>query len=144
MTVALLAAAVVLSVAVAVVIWTRSTLLRITVDGHSMEPTLGHGRRVLFRRTGPAAVRAGAVVILELPAIGAPDGAPGRWIVKRVAAGPGEPLPPAVAAAPGAPPDGRVPAGHIAVLGDNPDASVDSRHYGPVPLDRVLGVAVGR
>ena len=35
-----------------------------------------------------------------------------------------------------------VPRGYIAVLGDNPDVSEDSRFYGPVPIADVLGTVV--
>ena len=35
-----------------------------------------------------------------------------------------------------------VPKGYIAVLGDNPDVSEDSRFFGPVPVSSVIGTAV--
>jgi signal peptidase I len=35
-----------------------------------------------------------------------------------------------------------VPRGNVFVLGDNREASVDSRDYGPVPLDRIRGRVV--
>lgn len=35
-----------------------------------------------------------------------------------------------------------VPPGSVFVLGDNRGVSVDSRHYGPVPVDRVRGKVV--
>jgi signal peptidase I len=37
-----------------------------------------------------------------------------------------------------------VPAGSVFVLGDDRADSVDSRDYGPVPLDRVLGRVLWR
>ncbi|MEV5824728.1 S26 family signal peptidase [Spirillospora sp. NPDC052242] len=123
--------------------WARGRLVVVTVGGTSMTPTLHDGDRVLVRRRPLHRVRRGDVVVLEPPPDGTrlpgPPGPDGRnWNVKRVAALPGDPLPPGV---PG--PDGTVPAGALAVLGDNPD-SVDSRHRGPYPGDRLLGVVVRR
>jgi signal peptidase I len=37
-----------------------------------------------------------------------------------------------------------VPAGHLLVLGDNRNASLDSHLWGPLPLDHVIGTAVFR
>ena len=33
--------------------------------------------------------------------------------------------------------------GHFSALGDNGPASFDSRSYGPVPIDNILGRAIG-
>ena len=38
----------------------------------------------------------------------------------------------------------RVPPGHLLVLGDNRNASLDSHLWGPLPVDRVIGTAVWR
>ena len=38
----------------------------------------------------------------------------------------------------------RVPAGHLLVLGDNRNASLDSHLWGPLPANRVIGTAVWR
>lgn len=37
-----------------------------------------------------------------------------------------------------------VPGGFLFVLGSNRDASMDSRHFGPLPRERVLGKVIGR
>jgi len=88
---------------------------RVVVAGRSMEPTLWAGDRLLVARTGP--VSAGDVVALRDPRD------PGRVIVKRVAA---------------------VRRGEMVVHGDNPDASIDSRSFGPVSNVAVLGRVVRR
>jgi len=38
----------------------------------------------------------------------------------------------------------RVPPGHLLVLGDNRNASLDSHLWGPLPTDKVIGTAVWR
>ncbi|MEV4415375.1 S26 family signal peptidase [Catellatospora sp. NPDC049609] len=135
---------------VAVLRWGRRNLVRVTVRGRSMQPTYADGHLLLVRRVPPRRLAAGRVVVLERP--DEPDGlgwsAPpcaggavgGRsWLVKRLAAVPGDPVPPGVA---GAGDVGTVPAGRVVVLGDNAAASMDSREIGLVPVERVLGVAL--
>ncbi|SRR5581483_8858470 len=92
-------------------------LRRVAVVGESMAPGLLDGDRLLVSALGP--IRAGDVVALRDPR------QPSRVLVKRVAA---------------------VDAGRraLTVLGDNPDASTDSRSFGPVPLRAVLGRCVLR
>jgi len=90
------------------------------VHGQSMEPTLGAGDRVIVdlwshRQRAP---RRGEIVLVEGTRPESPT------MVKRVA------LPP-----PGSRGDGRT----LWVLGDNPEASADSRQIGAIPLERVVG-----
>lgn len=149
----------------ALLVWLRRRLVRVEISGTSMSPTFRPGDRVLARRVPPSRIRTGDIVVMEGPPVTAeyvkslverwqppyavvvrdepvvsPQPADRRWVIKRVAAVPGEPVPPSV------PRDGgadRVPPGSLVVLGDNPDHSVDSRHHGYVPLDQVLGKVVG-
>jgi signal peptidase I len=131
-----------------VVMLLRRTMAIVRVTGQSMEPTLAAGDRVLVCRAGLRSVRTGQIVVIEAPGrrgtwVGAPPGGDlGRsWMIKRVAAIPGDPvpagLPAAVAAA------ARVPDGRLIVFGDNPAMSIDSRYLGYFPADRVLGIVVG-
>ncbi|SEL42863.1 S26 family signal peptidase [Nonomuraea pusilla] len=119
----------------------------VTVSGPSMEPTLRPGDRVLVRRTPGVVPGRGDVVVVEEPGPCRPGdrtGAAGtRWVVKRVAAVPGDPEPPYLPAW-ARHPSGLVPAGRLVLLGDNPAGSRDSRHYGTVPASRVLGLATPR
>jgi signal peptidase I len=107
-------------------------LVAVTVRGMSMEPTYRDGDRVLVRRGG--ALTPGQVVVLEES---------GGWLIKRVAAVPGDPVPrdrvPALAEVR----EDRVPEGKLVLLGDNQDVSMDSREVGYFPVERVLG-AVSR
>ncbi|MFC8722411.1 S26 family signal peptidase [Kitasatospora sp. NPDC057198] len=144
--------------AVAVPVGAVAVLLRrvrrgsvvVTVDGSSMVPALRDGDVVLVRRCGAAGLLPGRLVVVECPVPPAarpnwswPDADEPperrRWMVKRLAALPGQPWPPSCTGR-----GGTVPDGAVAVLGDNPAASTDSRQMGAVPVDRVLGVVVRR
>lgn len=127
----------------------RRRFVVVDVVGRSMEPTYHERDTVLVRRTD-AATR-GAVVVLQRPRAGgwAPVPLPaavrsGEWMLKRVVAIAGDPMPKDVARAAGLAHGAPVPAGTLVVLGDNALLSVDSRRWGPVPRERVLGVVVRR
>jgi len=129
----------------------RRRFVVVDVEGNSMEPTIGFDDRLVVRRVRPGALRVGDIVVFERPYRDAPDEpwawrpvAPERyWLIKRLAALPGDPAPSEVLGA-GAGAGATVPRAAVAVLGDNRDASIDSRQFGYVPLERVLGVAVRR
>lgn len=136
--------------AVVLVRLVRRNLAVVEVAGPSMQPALSSGDRVLVRRAGLSELRSGLVVVVERPR---PDGSwagpppswpPGRgqWLIKRVAALPGDPRPAEVPAPDRARDDGMVPPGMFVVLGDNAARSHDSRAIGCVPADRLLGVMV--
>ncbi|WP_326943172.1 S26 family signal peptidase [Amycolatopsis sp. NBC_01307] len=119
----------------------RRLLILTTVDGASMAPELASGDRVLVRRTRRP--RRGRVALLRYPRL--PSGAPvgEQLLLKRVVAVAGDRVPPGWAD-----PDVHglggtvVPPGCTVVLGDNRPTSWDSRHYGFVPRDRLVGVVV--
>lgn len=134
----------------------RRRIAVVTVAGESMEPVFRQGDRVLVLRARLPRLRRGQVVVLEKPG---PEGTwstppprwPGRyrtWMIKRIAAVPGDPMPDlahpltGVPAPRSSPPGGRVPAGMFVALGDNPRGSLDSRIFGCCPADRLLGVVV--
>ena len=107
---------------------------RVAVKGMSMAPALLPGDHLLVRPVHrgttafgflSARLRRGDLVVLADPE------SPGRWVVKRVAAAPGESVDVAGRHL-------RAEAG-VVVLGDNAAASTDSRDYGAVPLDAVHG-----
>ncbi len=128
-----------LCAAAVVVAAVRRRWLVVTVVGTSMTPALAPGDVVLARRCDPAALAVGDVVVLAPPdGTGEPPGRrprPGHpWLVKRIAAGPGDRLPYDRTAA--------VPPRAVAVLGDN--GGHDSRTFGPLAHDRVLGIVVRR
>lgn len=87
---------------------------RVVVQGDSMLPALVPGDRLLVVR--PLPLRAGDLVAV-------PDPRDGRLLVKRVVAAGG---------------------GRVEVVGDNSEASTDSRHFGSVPRWSVAGRVVRR
>jgi signal peptidase I len=123
----------------------RRRVVIVTVFGPSMQPALRAGDRVLVRRTEAGGLRAGQIVVIERPG---PDGRWGtipagqptsgrEWIIKRLAAVPGDRCPDGVArTAAGL----TVPPGQFVVLGDNAANSLDSRAFGYIPAERLLGV----
>lgn len=130
-----------LVVASALLLLVRRTLVVTTVDGDSMAPSLRCGDRVLVRRT--RRIRRGQVVMLGYPRV--PSGADtnGQYLLKRVVAVTGDRLDDGWAAPDVSGLGGQVvPDGCAVVLGDNRPSSWDSRHYGFVPRQRVVGVMV--
>ncbi len=92
------------------------------VRGESMEPTLHDGQVVLVGKGsllfGP--IQRGDIVVFHYD---------GENLIKRVAALPGDVAP-----------DGRrLLPGTIYVLGDNAPVSDDSRQFGPIPVETVIG-----
>ncbi|MDW8105861.1 MAG: signal peptidase I [Armatimonadota bacterium] len=109
----------------------------VVVNGPSMEPTYKDGDRLLMTNAywlfGD--IRKGDVVVIIRPN--------GELLIKRVVALAGERIPdkywtPLVYMM-----GGRVPEGHIFVVGDNLERSEDSRHIGAIPLSWVQGKIVG-
>jgi signal peptidase I len=123
------------------------------VYGSSMEPNLHTDQRlvvekVTYRLHGP---RRGDVVVLRMP-----DRGP-ELLIKRIIGLPGETVeirngtvyineqpveePYLVRRTDSAYGPTQIPEGYVFVMGDNRGASNDSRVFGPVPLDRVVGRA---
>ncbi|MYV99293.1 hypothetical protein GT354_13560 [Streptomyces sp. SID3343] len=118
----------------------RSRFALVRVTGDSMAPTFADGDRLLIRRT--RRVGRGEAVVFGNPVPGFDDGAGElRWLVKRVTATPGDPVPADVRERVPAGPV--VPPGALVVRGDGV-RSQDSRHFGYVPVSTVLGVVLGR
>ncbi|WP_026922305.1 S24/S26 family peptidase [Glycomyces arizonensis] len=113
----------------------RRRWILVKIEGESMEPELRDGDEVLAKRTRSIATGQVAVVAAPDPALGwaeAPKADRGPWWVKRVAAGPGEPMPGS---------NDPVPPGHYFLLSDNPIGE-DSRRHGPCPAEAVAGVMI--
>lgn len=107
----------------------------ISVVGRSMEPEHPHGTRFLAtsRYWLVGTIGKGDIVVISDPE------SPTNHLVKRVRAMEG-----GVVSPEDSPTGNRyvVPAGTLYVLGDNREVSEDSRDFGPVPLESVLGKCV--
>jgi signal peptidase I len=128
-------------------VW-RWRFLVVTVAGTSMQPSLRPGDRLLVRRTPLDRVKAGQVAVLRPPAGGTirPDAAAqaGGYLVKRVAAVPGDRVPESCRTLAGPQLPEYVPPGSFIMLGDDPRRSYDSRFAGLIPAELLFGVAVRR
>ena len=89
-------------------------IARFRVDDRSMEPTLASGDFVLVNRWSDRRrhLAQGDIVVVQDPEV------PGRFLVKRIA---------------------DVSASGAFVVGDNAVLSRDSRAFGPVPTDLIVG-----
>jgi signal peptidase I len=105
---------------------------RVVVRDESMLPALRPGDRLLVDRTAyrDRPPRPGDIVVFVDPE------EPTRWLVKRI----GEVGPAPRSADEGTirSPSG-VPAGAVVVLSDAPGPTRDSRRFGPVPIERLIG-----
>jgi signal peptidase I len=128
---------VVLVAAGAATLWIRAAVLVAVVRGPSMRPTYDDGDRLIARRRRSAPRRGDVVVFRNPRPHGVPGSSDGPLLIKRVAAGPAEPAPDGMGAA-------VVPPGHVAVLGDNPAQSLDSRHLGFIPVGNVIAIVLRR
>ncbi|WP_182904708.1 S26 family signal peptidase [Microbispora sp. H13382] len=135
---------------VAGLVWARRRLLMVSVSGDSMRPTYRSGDRVLVRRVPAGRVRREDVVVADVSGVLAKRAAalgPSRvavaprtgYVVKRVAALPGDPVPARVPRTAG---ETAVPRGAFVLLGDNAGHSTDSRHFGYVPATGLVGKVV--
>lgn len=116
--------------------WARRHLRVVTVSGSSMLPAYQPGDLLTVRRIRAAAIRPGDVVVLQAGSQGKRQPASMGWIIKRVAAIPGDPV------ALGTLPPGQhatVPPGQLILLGDNPAHSTDSREHGYYPASDIIG-----
>ncbi|WP_110952364.1 MULTISPECIES: S26 family signal peptidase [Streptomyces] len=146
--------------AASLLFWLRKRLISVKISGVSMLPTFHPGDRVLARRVPQSRIAAGDIVVLASqprtlaqlqaearpyeivswePHVTADYVRKDSWVIKRVAAVPGELVPPQVRSRV----QGEVvPQGSFVALGDNPVNSVDSRHHGYLPLGAILGKVI--
>ncbi|MFB4264620.1 S26 family signal peptidase [Nonomuraea sp. GTA35] len=129
-----LAAACGLAALALLVVRLRAAYVVIRVRGNSMAPALAHGDRLLSRRTHLAALRNGQIAVVLSPR---PNGS--KFLIKRVAALPGDPVPEEVREAVA---DDVVPAGRFVLIGDNAEASFDSREHGFFHADDLHAVTI--
>ena len=126
---------------------------RIRVDGSSMVPTLTDGQFVMVNRLAYkfSEPKHGDVVVFHYPRD------PQQEYIKRIIGLPGDKveinnghvyvngqqlIEPYIAAAPRSQGEWTIPAGEIFVLGDNRNNSQDSRSFGSVSMENMIGKAI--
>jgi signal peptidase I len=128
----------------------RRFFVVVRVTGTSMLPAFAPDDRVLVRRGASGKMRAGTVAVLAEPRdtsswrltpLATPGLSEATWVIKRVAAVPGDAVPESVREA--ASRAAVVPDAMLVVLSDNPEGN-DSRRWGFIPASRVLGPVVLR
>lgn len=121
--------------------WARRRLILVTVRGSSMAPTLVDGQLVVVRRQPGNRVRAGRIVVVNHPDATGDYPPDSGWMIKRCVAAYGDPVPTDLTRQCPAP-DGRIPPGKIVLRSDEPSHLNDSRRFGFIPADTVLGVVL--
>jgi signal peptidase I len=125
----------------AFVLYSLFNFKTVVVSGESMLPTLKNGQRVLTSKAywlvGP--IKNKDIVVIR-------DDGPTGYIIKRVYRMAGEVVdwynvPETFDFRQG---EFRVPVGSIYVLGDNREVSEDSRRFGAITLDKIIGKVVIR
>lgn len=141
-----------LAVAVALGLIVRGAVHIYAIPSESMAPTLATGDQIVVTRYFRSAPERGHVIVFDSPI------APGELMVKRVIATPGDLIDSRLgrvrlagytlsepyvlhAGATGAVPAQLVAADSYFVMGDNREDSSDSRSWGVVPRERVVGRA---
>ncbi|HVS30205.1 MAG TPA: signal peptidase I [Thermoanaerobaculia bacterium] len=141
-----------LGVAIVLAVLVRSTVRLYAIPSGSMQPTLSVGDHIIVIPYGPAGPARGDVVVFRSPQ------RPSEWMVKRVVAAPGdlidsrlgrlriggytvpEPYVRRQASTESVSPQ-LVGANRYYVLGDDRDNSLDSRHWGSLPRQLIVGRA---
>jgi signal peptidase I len=128
-----------LAVALGLAIGMYFTVRIVELRGDSMLTTYADGDRLLVAKPGPllGPIQKDDIVVLA-------HGDDNQYIIKRVKFMPGEEVPwyyypPNI---PLSQRSYRVPEGSLFVMGDNRSVSEDSRTFGPIPANRVLGKVI--
>jgi len=131
----------------------RKSLLIVSVKGYSMTPTLQPDDRVLIFRYLPMKfLRKNNIVLISQK--NENEGRADKFspCIKRITGLPGEIMPSRVENNIGNDENQFinnsdilvVPEKHFYLQGDNYEKSIDSRHWGPIPFSRFMGVVVKR
>jgi nickel-type superoxide dismutase maturation protease len=106
--------------------WWRRRPFRVAVEGTSMAPTLLPGDFLVAVRVTASRLRRGDLVVVQHPL------QPGVEMVKRLTGLPGDEV--------GTGGGYVLGSDEFWIAGDDPAASTDSRHFGPVSANRIGGV----